>query len=297
MNQTGERTVHAFHTLAGPRKATGVSRPGRVVFEGAIVPGVTLIVRVEAVIFFLLLAVALQLLIMPWALDTHPIHTIRGLHGRPRLEHLTRHAAPLVQYAGTLAIVAATMAVTMAHELGHALALRRAGATDITITVYGAGGACRAQARDTSPLALFWYASAGPLVTIALVIGLVGIRMALPGPHDVRAILWLCAAIQSGILALNLLPILRRSDGGHMLRALAALWHGSRGAYLVVGAGLCLIPAALVGTLQGSTPAALLCGAVTVLLMALMARVAWVADRRVPRIARPAGPSGVITFW
>lgn len=288
--------MYAFHTLAR-RQGKRPARPARIVFQSQAIAGVTLIVRLEAVVFFLALALALELLIMPWALDTHPLITAHGAHGKLLTERVTRHAGAMARYAGTLAIVAITMAATLIHELGHALALRRARATEITITIYGAGGVCRAQARDTSPLALLWYAAAGPLATILVVLGLMVVRMGLPWPHDVRAILWLCAAIQAGTLALNLVPILRGSDGGHILRALATLFPADRRTRPVGGAGLCGITAALVGTLQGNAPAALLCGAVTVFLAALTARLAWVADRGAPIQARPRGAEGAITFW
>ncbi len=184
--------------------------------------------------------------------------------------------------------------------MGHALALRRAGAEEITITVYGAGGACRAQAQDTTPFALLWYAAAGPMVTIAVVIGLIIGRMILPWPHQARAVLWLCAAIETGILALNLLPIFKKSDGGHMLRAWGTLMPTVRWATLVGGTAMCLITAVLVGTLQGTVPSALLCCAVTVLLIALTARVARRADRQLtPRLnpARPETAERAITIW
>jgi len=45
---------------------------------------------------------------------------------------------------------------------------RRAGATEVEIVVYGAGGVCRgAGSRHLGRLALIWYAAAGPLATIA----------------------------------------------------------------------------------------------------------------------------------
>lgn len=292
-----EEIVRMFHVA--PRRDQSRS-PARVVYQGTVLPGISLIVRWEAVAFFVVLAVALELLIMPWALDTHPAIVIRGAHGHLRHEHVTRHAGPLLRYAGTLAILAVTIVATLVHELGHALALRLAGATEVAILVYGAGGACRGQARDTSPLALFWYAAAGPLVTLTLVILLVVGRMAVPLPHVVHAMLWLCAAIQAGILTVNLVPILRRSDGGHMLAALTALLQADHGGRLVIVAGLSTIVAALLGTLQGDARSALFCCALVILLSALLARVAWAGDRRSPAQAtliRPANLGWAITFW
>ncbi|MGH2409120.1 MAG: hypothetical protein ACRDGS_02010, partial [Chloroflexota bacterium] len=124
--------------------------------------------------------------------------------------------------------------------------------------------------------------------------------IAVPLPHQIHAILWLCATIQAGILTLNLVPILRRSDGGHMLAALTALLQTRRGGRLVIVAGLGAIAAALLGTLQGDTRSALFSCALVVLLAALLARVAWAADCRSPdqaTLIRPLGAGRTITFW
>lgn len=238
------------------------------------VRGMTLTIRLEAVLFFVLVAIVLDVLIMPWALDTHPLlHVLQGHHLRHPLR-VTRHATPPVRHLGALALTALVAAAALAHELGHALALRRAGATEIEIVLYGAGGACRAQARDTSPAALLWYAAAGPIVTIALVIGMLVARLALPWPHPARAIFWLCAATQVGILACNVLPLIARSDGGHMRRAIAALPGAGPGARRVLGIGISLPVLTLFATLQGDPRAALLWSAVTLLLTVTLAHLA-----------------------
>ena len=292
--------MRAFQTLTSRRKAGDPHRPGRAVFRCAPARDVVLAVRIEAVVFFLVLALSLELLIMPWALDTHPLVHERDSLGRLHAVHVTHHAGTIARYAWTMVTVLVIAGATLAHEMGHALALRRAGAGEITITVYGAGGACRAQARDTTPLALLWYAAAGPLVTVAVVIGLTIGRMILPWSHEGRAVLWLCAAIEVGILALNLLPIFKRSDGGHMLRAWGTLAPNSRWAPAVGGGALCMLTAVLVGTLQGAAPDALFSCAATVLLIALMARVAWRADQRFgprPNVTRPETAQRAINLW
>jgi Zn-dependent protease len=295
-----EDAVRVLRILTGRRTPGDRRAPERVIFRCAPARDITLVVRIEAAAFFLVLALSLDLLIMPWALDTHPLVHVRNAWGHLHTVHMTRHAGTWTRYLWTVVTVLIIAAATLAHEMGHALALRRAGAKEITITVYGAGGACRAQAQDTAPFALLWYASAGPLVTIAIVIGLIIGRMILPWPHQARAVLWLCAALEVGILALNLLPIFKKSDGGHMLRAWGALMPTVRWATLVGGVALCLITAVLVGTLQGAIPSALLCCAVTVLLIALTARVAWRADRQFgprPKRTRPETAERAITVW
>jgi Zn-dependent protease len=292
--------VRAFQTLVSRRKSADPRRSEHVVFRRALARDVVLVVRIEAAAFFLVLAISLAILIMPWALDTHPLVHVRGVSGRLDAVHVIRHAGTIARYAWTVVTVLVIAVATLAHEMGHALALRRAGADEITITVYGAGGACRAEARDTTPLALLWYAAAGPLVTIAVVIGLIIGRMILPWPHQARAVLWLCAAIEVGILALNLLPIFRRSDGGHILRAWAALMPDHRWATLVGGVALCMITFVLVGTLEGAILDALFCCAAAVLIIAITARVAWRADQRLaplPHQVRPETAERAITTW
>ena len=292
--------MRAFQILAGRPKSGDPRRSERTVFRCAPARNIILIVRIEAVAFFLVLALSLVILIMPWALDTHPLVQVRSATGRLHAVHMTRHAGTAARYAWTAVTVLVIAAATLAHEMGHALALRRAGADEITITVYGAGGACRAQARDTTPLALLWYASAGPLVTVAVVIGLIVGRMILPWSHQAREVLWLCAAIEIGVLALNLLPVFKRSDGGHMLRAWGALMPDNRRATLVGGAALCMITFVLVGTLQGTVPSALFCCAAEVLLIARTARVALSAGRRLaarPGPTRLESAERVVTIW
>jgi Zn-dependent protease len=295
-----EDTVRVLQTLTERRKWMKPRRLERAVFRCTLGRGIALVVRIEAAAFFLILALSLELLIMPWALDTHPLMHVRGASGRLHVVQMTRHAGPAVRYVWTLGTVLVIAAATLAHEMGHAYALRRAGAAEITITVYGAGGACRAQAQDTTPLALLWYAAAGPLVTIAVVIGLIIGRMIVPLSHQAHAVLWLCAAIEVGILGLNLLPIFKRSDGGHILRAWSALMPYSRWTGLVGGATLCMVTFLLVGTLQGAILGALFCCAVTVLLIALTARVALRADQRLalsPQPARPETIKRAVTTW
>src|SRR5579872_1706331 len=124
-----EGTARMFHVAPRRDGSRRVPRRARVVYQGTVLPRISLIVRLEAVAFFVVLAVALELLIMPWALDTHPLIVIKGMHGHLLREHVTHHAGPLLRYTATLAIIAVTVVATLAHELGHALALRLAGAT------------------------------------------------------------------------------------------------------------------------------------------------------------------------
>ncbi len=288
----------AFHSLIRHRSSNVSRLTWPVISWRIVLSGIALTIRLEAIIFFALLAVVLEVLIMSWALDTHPLVHVQGTHHLRHAIHVTRHASILERQLGTLAVIAITMLATLAHEFGHALALRQAGATEIEITIFGAGGTCKAQARDTTPLALLWYAAAGPLVTIGVVIAILGVRVALPWPYAVHAVLWLAAAIQAGTLALNVLPILSRSDGGHMLRALTALLGGGRAARRAVAIGLTVPVLTLLATLQGSRAAVEWWSVVTVLLVAIIARIAWSADRRAPTaVPRPFAVGRTIRLW
>ena len=255
-------------------------------------PGIRLAIRLHAVVFFALLAVLLDLVIMPWALDAHPLVHRHGLH---HLLRITVHASPATRYAGTLALTALIALAGLVHELGHALALRQAGATEIAITLYGAGGTCRAQARDTTPLALLWYAAAGPLATLGVIVVLLAMRIALPLPHTVRALLWLGAAIQAGTLLLNVLPLFAGSDGRHMLHALAALVGRNPG---IVAVPITLPVLALLPALQADTRMVLLWIVTTFALASALAHLAWTADRRLPaRQPRPAAAGTMIRLF
>ena len=275
----------------------------RVVMEREILRGITLTIRIEAVAFFLVLAVLLDILIMPWALGTRPTLQQHDVHGV--LHSITvagaRHSSGIEQLLGTAAITALVVLATLAHELGHALALRDAGATDITITIYGAGGTCRAQALDTSPLALMWYAAAGPLVTIGVVVALALTHGSVkPVSYDAHAVLWLTAAIEAGTLALNILPLLKKSDGGHFLSSAADLFGHSLAVRLLLDCALCVLIVELFASLQSGQIAARLSAAAAIFLCATLARVAWRADQRA-RIAvgapRRLAVGKTITWW
>ena len=112
----------------------------------------TLLVRLEALLFFLALAIILDVLIMPWALDTHPVSTL-PMHGHIyRTVRVIRHASLLLRHVCSLILTALVAVTALAHECGHAAALHHAGAKEIEITLYGAGGSCRACASASSPM-------------------------------------------------------------------------------------------------------------------------------------------------
>ena len=158
------------------------------------------------------------------------------------------------------------------HELGHAWAALRHGIGISSIQLWIFGGVANLDRESDSPRAEFQVAVAGPVATLLVILGCIGIGSVLVGPgdflHATRLALelhadrevsalasmfaWL-AAINAFVLVFNLLPAFPM-DGGRIARALiwqrtgnrtqatrtaAALGRGF--GYLFIGAGLVLI--------------------------------------------------------
>lgn len=126
-----------------------------------------------------------------------------------------------------MAVVAALafFASILLHELGHAVQARRDGMEIDGITLWLFGGVARFAGMFPSPGAEFRIAVAGPLVSLALGGGFVGIAL-IPGlPEPVNAVCAWLGFINLLLLAFNLLPALPL-DGGRMLRAGLWRWKG-----------------------------------------------------------------------
>ncbi len=126
-----------------------------------------------------------------------------------------------------MAVVAALafFASILLHELGHAVQARRDGMEIDGITLWLFGGVARFTGMFPSPGAEFRIAVAGPLVSLALGGGFVGIAL-VPGlPEPVNAVCAWLGFINLLLLAFNLLPALPL-DGGRMLRAGLWRWKG-----------------------------------------------------------------------
>ena len=127
----------------------------------------------------------------------------------------------------TMAVVAALafFASILLHELGHAVQARRDGMEIDGITLWLFGGVARFAGMFPSPGAEFRIAVAGPLVSLGLGAGFVGVAF-LPGlPEPVNAVCAWLGFINLLLLAFNLLPALPL-DGGRMLRAGLWRWKG-----------------------------------------------------------------------
>jgi Zn-dependent protease len=131
--------------------------------------------------------------------------------------------------AGSLTALA-FLAAVLAHELGHAIVARRQGLGVDGITLWALGGLTRIEGDAPSPAGELRISGIGPLVSLALGLGLGGVGLALGAlgwsPLVAAAFGWL-GAINVILAVFNALPG-APLDGGRLLHA--ALWrhHGDR---------------------------------------------------------------------
>ncbi len=125
------------------------------------------------------------------------------------------------------AIVATLLlfASVLAHEFGHSLVARSQGIPVQGITLFLLGGVARLGREPESPGREAWMALAGPLVSVVVAAGSIGLALALPGPEQVVAVLAYLGVTNVALVAFNLLPGFPL-DGGRVLRAF--LWWRSR---------------------------------------------------------------------
>ena len=154
------------------------------------------------------------------------------------------------------------------HELGHALIARRNGIGISSIQLWIFGGMARMDREPDGPATEFRVAIAGPLVTLAIVVGLAAAGLAAAGPQRlIQAMPFESRAGVSGVLAMidwlafinllvlvfNMLPAFPM-DGGRIARAIAWWRTGDRASatrfaaslgrvfgYLFIGGGLLLV--------------------------------------------------------
>ncbi len=122
-----------------------------------------------------------------------------------------------------MAVVAAVLFFTslLLHELGHAFQARREGMEIDGITLWLFGGVAQFRGMFPTAGAEFRIAIAGPLVSLVLGAGFVGIAVAIAGVEEVDGIAAWLGYINLALLVFNLLPALPL-DGGRVLRS--ALW-------------------------------------------------------------------------
>ena len=145
-----------------------------------------------------------------------------------------------------MAAVAAILffAAILLHELGHAIQARRDGMQIDGITLWLFGGVAVFRGGFPSAGAEFRIAVAGPLVSLAIGIGSLGVaELGLPEPAEAVAS-WL-GFINLLLLAFNLLPALPL-DGGRMLRAGLWRWKGDLATATAIAARVARAMAVLV---------------------------------------------------
>lgn len=125
-----------------------------------------------------------------------------------------------VVMAGVAAVL--FFACLLLHELGHAAIARREGMEIDGITLWVFGGVARFKGMFPSAGAEFRIAIAGPLVSLALGIGLIAVAVVVPLPAAVDGIVSWLGRINLILLAFNMLPALPL-DGGRVLRSV--LWY------------------------------------------------------------------------
>ena len=122
-----------------------------------------------------------------------------------------------------MAITAAVLFFTslLLHELGHAFQARREGMEIDGITLWLFGGVAQFRGMFPTAGAEFLIAIAGPLVSLLLGAGFVGLAVAINGVEELDGIAAWLGYINLALLVFNLLPALPL-DGGRILRS--ALW-------------------------------------------------------------------------
>lgn len=123
--------------------------------------------------------------------------------------------------AGALGLFASVIA----HEFGHAMTARRFGVEMRGITLFIFGGVAEMSQEPPSAKAEFWIAVAGPIVSLALGLVLVGLdaaRTTLALPEPVAGVVGYLGWINLVLVGFNIIPAFPL-DGGRVLRAI--LWH------------------------------------------------------------------------
>ena len=164
-----------------------------------------------------------------WSLPVLAVLLATGLAGNSLPSNAPGYDSWAYGVAGTLTALA-FLAAILAHELGHAVVARRQGLGVDGITLWALGGLTRIEGDAPSPGGELRISGIGPLVSLALGLGLGGLGLALGAlgwsPLVAAAFAWL-GAINLILAVFNALPG-APLDGGRLLHA--ALWrhHGDR---------------------------------------------------------------------
>lgn len=118
-----------------------------------------------------------------------------------------------------VAFVVGGVVAILVHELGHAVAARAAGASDVQIELVPLGGLTTYAPVPPSRLRRIGIAVAGPLTGVAIGVPLLLWRFAVPGWTTTAAVLDALVWVTLGWAVLNLLPV-RPFDGGAVLESI-----------------------------------------------------------------------------
>ncbi len=135
---------------------------------------------------------------------------------------------PVATWGAALAAALLLFGSVLAHELGHSLVARSQGIPVRGITLFLLGGVASLERDPDTPGREAWMAIAGPLVSVAIAAGSLGLALVLPGPEQLVAVLFYLGLANAVLVVFNLLPGFPL-DGGRVLRAL--LWWRSRDLY------------------------------------------------------------------
>lgn len=191
------------------------------------------------------------------------------------------------RYAVAFAFAVLLYASVFVHELSHSVVARWFGLPVRRITLYLLGGVSEIEREPPTPLREFLVAFAGPLLSLALGVGGLGLALVLPAATVPGVLAYELALANLLVGVFNLLPGLPL-DGGRMLRAgvwritgrpaaatLAAAWGGR-----ILGVLVFLTPFAI-AALRGTAP-----GFVQVIWAALIGSFLWVGAGQALRAAR-----------
>ncbi len=145
-----------------------------------------------------------------------------------RFPHQYPGRPPAAYWAAGLATALLFFASLLAHEMGHALVARRAGAAVEGITLWLFGGVASIRGESTDPRAELRFTVVGPLVSLGLAgtFALVALALGASGAPDLSVgASWWLAIINAVLAGFNLVPAFPL-DGGRALRAV--LWRRRR---------------------------------------------------------------------
>ncbi len=128
---------------------------------------------------------------------------------------------PVATWGAALSATLLLFGSVLAHEFGHSLVARSQGIPVRGITLFLLGGVASLERDPDTPGREAWMAIAGPLVSVAIAAGSLGLALVLPGPEQLVAVLLYLGLANAVLVVFNLLPGFPL-DGGRVLHAL--LW-------------------------------------------------------------------------